>query len=77
MSRNVIGAFVKESLYPGTQDVVPNDHVSSRTVRRAWDSNPQALSDNGFQVMSTPSWLFLREPDRTYLSGHSGGLLPD
>ena len=45
--------------------------------RRAWDSNPQALAGNGFQVMSPPSWLFPSDPNCTFLSGHSGRLLPD
>jgi hypothetical protein len=39
--------------------------------------DPQVLSDNGFQVMSTPSWLFLSETDWTYCAGQFRGLLPD
>jgi DNA invertase Pin-like site-specific DNA recombinase len=43
------------------------DATTPTFVWRAWDSNPQELALNGFQVMSTPSWLFLSEPDRTHL----------
>ena len=37
-------------------------------LRRAWDSNPQVLSDNGFQVMNTASLLLLPTPVWAYLS---------
>ena len=37
-------------------------------LRRAWDSNPQALAGNGFQAMGTTPSLLLRAPDWIYLS---------
>jgi hypothetical protein len=47
------------------------------TKRRAWDSNPQALSGNGFQVISQASWLFLPGPDFAYRCRSSTIQLPD
>ena len=34
----------------------------AREKRRAWDSNPQALAGNGFQVRGGSSWLLLALP---------------
>ena len=49
MSRNVKSALVKRNLYAEHKKSSRTIPVSSRTMRRAWDSNPQVLSDNGFQ----------------------------
>jgi hypothetical protein len=52
MSRNIKSAIVNENLSAKYK-------MSSRTIsthpnqRRAWDSNPQVLSDNGFQARAT------------------------
>jgi hypothetical protein len=44
------------------------DHLEARSLirgrsRRAWDSNPQVLSDNGFQAISTTSLRVLHDPE--------------
>jgi hypothetical protein len=40
--------------------------------RRAWDSNPQVLSDNGFQVMERSSQVFLPKPEQPCLCRPAG-----
>jgi hypothetical protein len=68
MSTNVNSGLVNEDLVSEVQDVGLNPFGSSQTVRRAWDSNPQVLADNGFQVPK-PTYYLLRRRAMTAVLG--------
>jgi len=65
--KNGKGAFVNAHLCSGAKasSLLILVHPSER---RAWDSNPQVLSDNGFQGRESRPYAVLTDPSRCLLS---------